>query len=76
MEQNGIPKDLPMEQVMAFAKSPAGQQLIRMLQQKDSADLSKAVQMAASGNTAQAKDALSSLMSDPKVQALLKQFGG
>ncbi len=76
MEQNGIPKDLPMEQVMAFAKSPAGQQLMQMLQRNNTADLNKAVQLASSGNTAQARDALSSLMADPKIQALLKQFGG
>lgn len=76
MEQNNIPKDLPMDQVMAFAKSPAGQQLIRILQQNNTIDLNRAAQLAASGNTAQAKDSLASLLSDPKIQDLLKQFGG
>ena len=61
---------------MAFAATPAGQQLIRILQQKNNPDISKAAQAAASGNAAQAKDALSSLLSDPQIQQLLKQFGG
>ena len=65
-----------VEQAMNFAKSPAGQQLIRMLQQKDAAQLSRAAELAASGQTDQAKESLSSLLSDPQIQALLKQFGG
>ena len=65
-----------MEQAMAFAKTGAGQQLIQLLQQKNNPDISKAAQAAASGNTAQAKEALSTLLSDPQVQQLLKQFGG
>lgn len=76
MDRNHIPADLPMAQVLAFAKSPAGQQLIRLLQQKNSPEVENAARMAASGNSAQAKDALSGLLSDPQVRELLKQFGG
>ena len=65
-----------MEQAMNFAKSPAGQQLIKLMQQKDAARLSKAAEQAVAGNTEQAKETLSSLLSDPQIQALLKQFGG
>ncbi len=76
MDQKNFPNGISMEQAMAFASTPAGQQLIRLLQQKNNPDISKAAQAAASGNAAQAKDALSSLLSDPQIQQLLKQFGG
>lgn len=76
MDQNNIPKDFPMEQALAFAKSSAGQQLINILQQSSGDDLDRAARLAASGNTAQAKDTLSSLLKDPDIQKLLKQFGG
>ncbi len=76
MDQNQFPGGISMEQAMAFASTPAGQQLIRLLQQKNNPDFSKAAQAAASGNTADAKQALSSLLSDPQIRSLLKQFGG
>lgn len=76
MDQSNIPKDFPMEQALAFAKSPAGQQLMNLLRQNGSADLDKAAKLAASGDTTQARDALSSLLDDPQVRQLLKQFGG
>lgn len=69
------PQNFSMEQAMAFAASPAGQQLIAMLQKKGSDDLSNAQKHAAAGNMEQAKDALSSLLSDPQIRAILKQFG-
>lgn len=76
MAQNHPSQNFSMEQAMAFAASPAGQQLIAMLQKKGGADLTKAQEHAAAGNMDQAKDALSSLLSDPQIKALLKQFGG
>ena len=76
MDQKNFSNGISKEQAMAFAATPAGQQLIRILQQKNNPDISKAAQAAASGNAAQAKDALSSLLSDPQIQQLLKQFGG
>lgn len=76
MDQKNFPNGFSVEQAMAFAGTPAGQQLIKLLQQKNSPEISKAAEAAASGNTAQAKDALSSLLADPQVKALLKQFGG
>ena len=76
MAQNNPSQNFSMEQAMAFAASPAGQQLIAMLQKKGGADLSKAQEYANAGNMDQAKDALSSILSDPQVMALLKKFGG
>ena len=76
MSRNDNSSSFSVEQAMNFAKSPAGQQLIKMLQQKDAARLSKAAEMAVAGKTDQARDSLSSILSDPQIQALLKQFGG
>ena len=74
-KQSDFPGGFSMEQAMAFAASPAGQQLIRMLQQ-NGADFSKAQQYAAAGNMDGARSELASLLKDPKVLAILKQFGG
>ena len=65
-----------MEQAMAFAASPAGKQLIAMLQHKGGTKLTKAQTYAASGNMDQAKEALSGLLADPQIQQLLRQLGG
>ena len=65
-----------MEQAMAFAASPAGQQLIAMLQSKGGTDFSKVRAHAAAGDMEQVKKELSSLLQDPKIKDLLKQFGG
>jgi len=73
MAQNN---SISMEQIMAFASSPAGKQLIELLQSKSGADLSKAQSFAAAGNMEQAKKELSSLLADPKIRELLRQFGG
>ena len=77
MEQNGnFSQNFSMEQAMAFASSPAGQQLLRILQQKNGLDLSKAQSLASSGDMEGAKKALSSLLGDPQIQKLMKEFGG
>jgi hypothetical protein len=64
-----------MEQAMAFAASPAGRQLMALMQQKGGAELTKAQALAASGDMAKAKDTLSALLADPQIRTLLKQFG-
>lgn len=75
MAQNNH-QDFSVEQAMAFAASPAGQKLISLLQKSGSKDLEAARQHASTGNMEQAKAALSELLKDPQVHALLKQFGG
>ena len=65
-----------MEQAMAFAASPAGQRLIDLLQQQGGADFQKAVEKASRGDTAQAKNILSTLLASPEAQELLKQLKG
>ncbi len=69
-------QDFSMEEVMRLAKSPAGQQLMALLQQKDSAALSQAATQAKAGNYSQAGQTLSSLLSSPEAQKLMKELGG
>lgn len=76
MAQNQPSQNFSMEQAMAFASSPAGRQLLALMQQKGGTDLTKAREQAAAGNMDQAKDTLSTLLSDPQIKALIKQFGG
>lgn len=75
MAQNQPSQNFSMEQAMAFAASPAGKQLMALMRQKGGAELTKAQSLAASGDMAKAKDAISALLADPQIQALLKQFG-
>ena len=76
MTQNQPSQNFSMEQIMAFAASPVGRQLIALMQKKGGNELSKAQSHAAAGDMSKAKESLSSLLSDPQIQALLRQFGG
>ena len=69
-------QDFSMEEVMRLAKSPAGQQLLAMLQQGDSAKLEQAVQQAKTGDYSQAGQTLNTLLSSPEAQKLIKELGG
>ena len=69
-------QDFSMEEVMRLAKSPAGQQLMAMLQQKDSGQLQQAVTQAKTGDYAQARRTLKDMLSTPEAQKLLKELGG
>lgn len=62
-------------QLMKLAQSPAGQQLMAMLQRSDSTQLRSAMASATAGDMEQAKSILSSLLSDPEAQNLIKQLG-
>lgn len=69
-------QDFSMEDIMQMAKSPAGQQLIAMLKQGDTAKMEQAIAQAQSGNYTQASQTLSALLSSPEAQKLLKELGG
>ena len=60
-------------QLMKLAQSPAGQQLIAMLQHSGGDALQSAMNKASAGDYSQAKKLLS-LLTDPKARALLKQL--
>lgn len=61
-------------QLMKLAQSPAGKQLISMLQNSGGSVLQEAIQKAAAGDYDQAKAMLSPLLNNPKAQALMKQL--
>ena len=63
-----------MSEIFRLAQSPAGQQLVSLLQRTGGKELQNAVNNASSGNYEQAMQALSSLLANPEAQALLKQL--
>lgn len=74
MQKNS--EDFSMQEAMRLAKSPAGQQLLAMLQRSDTGELQKAMDQAAAGDYSQAKETMSSLLSSPEIKKLLEQLGG
>ena len=76
MAQNNPLSNISIEQAMSFAASPAGQQLIAMLEKQNASQISKAQKLAESGNMEDAKKVLSSLLADPGIKEMLKRFGG
>lgn len=74
MQKNS--EDFSIQEAMRLAKSPAGQQLLAMLQHADTGELQKAMSEASAGNYEQAKQTMSHLMSSPEIQELLKKMGG
>lgn len=74
METN-FPNNFSMQEIMRLATSPAGQQLIAMMQQQGGSEFQKAMAKAAAGDYSQAKHAIETMMADPKAQQLLKELG-
>ena len=70
------PKNSPIDEAMAFAKTPAGKQLISLLQNTNTININQAMDDASNGNYDKAKSALEPLLASPEVQALLRQMGG
>ena len=69
-------QDFSTEDIMRLAQSPAGQQLIALLRQGDTAKLQQAVTQAQSGDYTNASQTLNDLLSSPQAQKLLNQLGG
>ena len=65
-----------IREAMRLARTPAGQQLIRMLQASGDPQLQKAMESAAAGDYRAASQALSGILSNPEAQKLLQQMGG
>lgn len=74
MQKNS--QNFSIQDAMRLANSDAGQQLLAILKQKDSAQLQKALSQAASGQQQELAGTLSQLLQSPEAQALLKQLGG
>lgn len=66
--------NLSPEQIKRLAESDAGKQLFSLLQQTQGDQLKVAMDRAAAGDYAMAKQALSSMMNSPQAMALLKQL--
>ena len=73
MDQNS---DFSMMEAMRLAQTPAGRQLIAMMQQQNSGAFQQAMASAAAGNYRQAQEVLAPLLQNPEIQALLKHLGG
>jgi len=61
--------------LMKIARSPAGQQLLALLQSDQSLDLNTMAAAAASGNLEEAKQQLGNVLGTKEAQKLLKQLG-
>ena len=68
-------RPLSMEDLMKLAASPAGQQLMQLLQNSDPIAMQNAMQKASFGDLSGAKEAISALANNPQVQKLLEQMG-
>lgn len=68
--------EMNLKHALELANSPAGRQLLTLLQQSDSAALQKAMASASAGDYESAKHALGSLTASPEVRQLLQQLGG
>lgn len=64
------------QDVMRLVNSPAGQQLLALLQKTDPEALSKAKAQASSGEYSQISQTLAPLLASEDVQKLLRQLGG
>ena len=73
MQKNS--QDFNLQEAMQLAKSPAGQQLIAMLQQTDATKVQKAADLAKSGDYSQAIASLKDILSTEEGQKLMKQLG-
>ena len=76
MDQNmKLPNSISIQEVLRLAASPAGQQLIALMQKNGGNEFKQAMQQAAAGDYTGAKRAVESLLTDPQAQRLLKELG-
>lgn len=68
-------QDFSIKEAQRLAQTKEGQQLMHLLQQKDNAQLQKAMEAANSGNYKEAGTLLNSLLSSPEAQMLIRQLG-
>ena len=68
-------KEFSMEDAVRFANSPAGRQLLEMLQKSDDPGLRVAMEQAAKGDFTGAQESLRTVAAQDAVQRLLKGMG-
>lgn len=69
-------QDFSFGEAQRLANSPAGKQLLQMMQQQDQGQLQKAMDLAAAGNYKEAGQLLQGLLDSPEAQTLMRQLGG
>ena len=69
-------QNFSMDALMRLAKSPAGQQLMAMLNNQDSQKVEQAAAQAKNGDYAKAGQTLRDMLSSPEAQRLMKELGG
>lgn len=68
-------QDFSVKEAQRLAKTPEGQKLMQLLQQKDSGQLQQALEKASAGNYKEAGSILQALLSSPEAKALIQQLG-
>ena len=76
MQHNNFNNDPSIAQAMKLAGSKEGRQLYELLKATKGEELKTALENAASGNLEQVKNTLSTMLSSPEAQELLKKMGG
>ncbi len=61
-------------EAMRLANSPAGQQLLAMLQKNDSGQMQRAMDQANAGDYRSATESISALLNSPEARRLLKEL--
>lgn len=69
-------KDFSIAEAKRLAGTPAGQQLIQLLQQQNAQALQNAAQAASQGDYTKLKAVLGPMLNSEDVQKLLRQLGG
>ena len=69
-------QDFSIQEAMKLIQSPAGQQLLHMLQSSEDPALQRAMEQATRGDIGKAKQSLQHLIADEQIQKLLTQLGG
>ena len=68
--------EFSMEDMQKLAQSPAGQQLLTLLQSSNDPAIAQAVSQAEAGNYDQVKQSLTALLQNVDIRNLLRQLGG
>ncbi len=74
MQKNS--EDFSMQEAMKIANSPAGKQLIALLQRSNSGQLQQVMDVASRGDMQKAAQMMGSLLSSPEAKRLVEELGG
>ena len=68
-----LPNNFSAKEAMQFIQTPAGQQLLRTLQQSSDQSLLRAKELVAAGDLEGAKKALQALANSPQMQSIFNK---